>query len=81
MKIYQKLRNGLIRPIATNAPIKFKIAKNKIIKPAVLKKIFDFNVSANFADAKLINANIGKVPSVKNNIVKAPLIKLPVDKE
>ena len=51
------------------------------MKPAVLKNIPDFKVSANLMEVKLIKAKIGNVPKAKTNIVKAPLKKLPVVNE
>lgn len=78
---FQILKNGFINPTATNAAVKLKSAKKITIKPAALKNIPDCKVLANLTEAKLIKARTGSVPKAKMNMVKAPLIKLPVVKE
>ena len=78
---FQTLKIGVITPIAASAAVKLNIAKRIIINPAVLKNNPDFNPLENFVEAKLIKANIGRVPKAYTNIVTAPLIKLPVVKE
>ncbi len=53
---------------------------NKItINPAVLKNTPDLELFFILNELKLIKANTGKVPKANDNIVNAPLIKLPVD--
>ena len=58
----------------------FIIAKRITISPAVLKNIPEFLLSLILNELKLTRARTGRVPSAKVNIVKAPFIKLPVER-
>ena len=50
------------------------------IRPADLKNIPDLELFLILNELKLMRARTGKVPRAKENIVSAPVIKLPVER-
>lgn len=71
----------MIIPYATSAFIRFKRPKNMTTSPAVLKKTPDCAFEWITSDPKLKSARMGSVPSAKDDMVSAPVQKLPLESE
>ncbi len=58
--------------MAERLEIRFKIAKSITIRPAVLKKIPALELFLMLKELKLTISKIGRVPSAKVSMVRAP---------
>lgn len=71
---------GGMKPIITRLFTIFIRAKKITIRPADLKNIPAFELSRMLNELKLMSARTGNVPIAKANMVKAPAMKLPVER-
>lgn len=67
-------------PVRTRLEIRLMMPNIITIRPAVLKKIPDFELFCTEKELKLIRAKIGSVPTANESMVSPPVIKLPVDR-